>query len=197
MKRLWIGAMAIGMLVLMTLPAVATPPDGHGNPHETTTTVAGGLAGTTCGEEAVPDENGVFTIELTGADPKDGTCLDVWADEGEWTVDVAINAGTMRRLLIIPRDSVGPGDSCGGYDFRRNVPSTFVLPGPNHPMDLDGDGFIEGSYVNSCGTQFGEWVDGYADPIFSVDESIPSPLALIVLMEGSRDADVTLTVHLP
>jgi len=49
--------------------------------------------------------------------------------------------------------------------------------------------------VNSCGTQFGEWVD---DIYYgNADETVESPLAFQIDMKGSSDAKVTLKLYLP
>lgn len=179
MRRTWILALTLVTVTALALPAFAKKPPP---PQDDI------LYGTECGGEPVggPDDlKTEFTVTVT-----DKTCLDVWVPEGTWTIE-AETTGTVRSLLVVPRDSVAPGDSCGGYSFRNEIPATFTLPGPDHPSDIDGDGRIEGSYANSCGIQFGEIVGGveYAD----VDESAMSPLALQVFVSG-KGGSVTLVV---
>ena len=65
--------------------------------------------------------------------------VDVFADEGEWTVTV-VEAIGVRSLTIVPRDSIAWGDSCGGYMLRNvNKEKTITLPGPDNDSDIDGD----------------------------------------------------------
>lgn len=139
-----------------------------------------------------------FEVRLGGraTDYPATACIDVMAEEGEWQVTVEIVKGTVRDLLVAPQDSFSPGDSCGGVGIRKVAPDTVVvLPGPDHPNDLDGDGMIEAAYVNSCGTRFAETIDGGA--YGSVDSGTPDPLALRIGMSASRDAEVILHVDLP
>jgi len=89
----------------------------------------------------------------------------------------------VRSLVLIPRDSISPGDSCGGVGIHKPKSGTITLPG------------ADGAYVNSCGTQFGEWVD---DIYYgNADETVESPLAFQIDMKGSSDAKVTLKLYLP
>ena len=114
-------------------------------------------------------------------------CIDVMSDEGVWTVDIQLLAGTVRSMGLIPRDSVAPGDSCGGVILSRgDIPLSI---GGEIPLS------VEGAYVNSCGVDFEELIDGttYA----TVNDQIPSPLAFQASMAGSKDAHVILHVHVP
>jgi hypothetical protein len=204
MRRVWIALTVISVALVMALPVGAEvdclnpkfaanptcedpvdPPPIDDRPG----------AGHTCTDDG-KSVAGDFRITLSGR--SDGACIDVSAKSGPWTVDVEIVSGSVRMLLFVPRDSIGPGDSCGGYEFRsNNVPSQFVVP-------FEG-GSIPGSYVNSCGTEFAEWVNvlnsdsGLYELTYfdAVDEDIESPLALQIMTAGSKDSSMTLTVDLP
>jgi hypothetical protein len=220
MRRFWIALLILATVIAIGLPAVAAPPkcDIPGNENlpgcggedpttTTTTTATEPIYGTTCDNpDGVYAANGGlaegpydtdFDVVLFG--DKAYTCVDVFADEGEWTVTV-VEAIGVRSLTIVPRDSIAWGDSCGGY-MLRNVTkeTTITLPGPDNDSDIDGDGKIEAAYVNSCGTQFSEWVDvgGTLTEFADADPSVISPLALQVDMRGSKDAEVRLRVTLP
>jgi hypothetical protein len=126
-----------------------------------------------------------FDIPLGGVDPLSGednptkACID-WlpGDAGDWEVTVRVDKGDLRKLVMIPRDSM-PGDHCGDVvSFNRHPPGSFTLPGLPEP------------YVNACGLDFAEWVDG--ELIEVENKEIPSPLALAVGIGGSRDLEVTL-----
>jgi hypothetical protein len=206
----------MAMALVIASPAETAPPNldceekpNHPACQEDPVDEQGG--GITCAEHAtskgqedlitdveVHDDH--FDIELSGKNVR--ACIDVMSDEGVWTVDIQILEGTVRSVGLIPRDSVAPGDSCGGISLARgDVPLSINLPvvppddydGPN--PDIDGDGMIEGAYVNSCGIDFAELVDGVSYSDFETE--IPSPLAFQASMTGSRDAHVILHVHVP
>jgi len=186
-----------------------TPP-----PTTATTTTAPGptLFGTTC---AAADEDYAATLAshnytLTGSGfsftlsgKTDGLCVDVSpANAGVWQVQVVGNGGatTLNRILMVPRDSIGPGDSCGGVDLRRvALPLQQQLP---HPDDTRFE--IPSGYVNACGLQFGELVDLDLDPgtpevaVGYVIADLPHPLAFQVMMAAAgASSSVTVTVALP
>lgn len=199
MRRIYVVLLVMAMGFVMVSPVGAAKPDCTADPtHPSCKDDDEPLGGTTCAEWlGVPEDlkTGDFDITLRGKNAS--ACVDVMAIQGSWTVGIDIESGegTVRFLRLLPRDSIAPGDSCGGFEFRRNIPESVVLPGPDHPLDLDGDGMIEGAYVNSCGTQFGELVGGfYYD---KVREDIPSPLAFQIDMAGRENAVVTLHVDLP
>ena len=113
---------------------------------------------------------------------------------------MTVLSGTFRSLGLVPRDSISCGDSCVGGSLRRHTDgATIVLPGPDNDYDQDGDVMIEAAYVNSCGTQFSEWMDvnGTLTEFVDADPTVTSPLALQVGMTGSKDAAVLLHVYLP
>jgi hypothetical protein len=187
------------VLALAVLPAEAGKPDNPGKPAR-----SGPGPGTTC---AMSDNNYFkmeaaddFTIELgPGTDNGNLACIDVSPEfEGPWFVTWSINEGeTIRSLGLIPRDSFGPGDSCGGLQFRKNIPSEPIrlLPDPVlYPTSPYGDS-IPLPYANACGTDFAELVNG--DFYDNADVDVPSPLALTVGVSGSKGLVVTLQVDLP
>jgi hypothetical protein len=146
------------------------------------------MAGTTCnaiGEWGDPYEDD-FKVTLT-----ENACIDVIASEGDWTVKVdETGDGTLRRLSLVIRDSVAPGDACDSVSYRRDIPSQITLDG----FESDNNPGIAGAWVNSCGTDYAEWV---GDAYYAVEDTdVASPLVLGVLMSG-RDAQVTLTIDLP
>ena len=87
-------------------------------------------------------------------------------------------------------DGDGTGDACDSVSYRRNIPSQITLDG----FESDNNPGIAGAWVNSCGTDYAEWVgDTY---YAAADTDVESPLVLGVLMSG-KDAKVTLTIDLP
>jgi hypothetical protein len=214
MKTLWRICLVLVILALPVATAAAavgkkppTPP-----PTTTTTTTAPSptLFGTTCasdlGYEAALashhytlTENG-FSFTLSGKN--DALCIDVLhGTPGIWMVSIVGNAGTttLSRILLVPRDSIAPGDSCGGVDLRRvALPLQQQLP---HPDDTRFD-VIANGYVNACGTAFGELVDIDGDEILeevgTVMPDSPHPLAFQVYMAAvAATSSVTVTVTLP
>ena len=223
MKRIGVALLVIAMALVIASPAgIAKPPpcpDGSAERPCPTEPVDDQGGGITCAEHAtsrgqkglitdvvdhyVDGQYDHFDIELSGKNLGIGgrACIDVWSDEGVWTVDIEILEGTVRSILLVPRDSV-PGDSCGGVSLsRRDIPLSIDLPQVPPPdynwpnSDFDGDGMIEGAYVNSCGTDFAELIDGTT--YTTVNDRVPSPLAFQAGMTGSRDAHVILHVHVP
>ena len=222
MRRFWVALLILATVIAIGLPAVAAPPKCDEDPtlpgcsgEDPTEPPSEPVYGTTCANpDGVYAANGGlaegpyssdsiaetvdFYIELAGA--KASTCVDVFAPEGAWTVEVTVLSGTVRSLLLVPRDSIAWGDSCGGASLRRPTDgATIVLPGPDNPSDLDGDGMIEAAFANSCGTQFSEWVDidGTLTEFVDADPTVVSPLAFQIDMRGSKDAVVELHVNLP
>jgi hypothetical protein len=201
MRRLWIALLAISVTLVLALPAGAAPPcsvnPNHPNcipdePVDPPPGEDGPMAGTTCADAGLWGQPVTQDFEITLAGPNDSYCVDVIAGPGQWNVDVAIDTGSVRMLLFIPRESIAAGDSCGGYGFRsNNVPSSF-------------SGEIPDSYVNSCGVDFAEWVDVQNDQgeheltyFDTVEPEIESPLAFQIDVAGSKDLEMTLTVDLP
>jgi hypothetical protein len=204
MRKTHIGvvlALALSfVLVLAVMPAEAGKPDKPGKPPP-----SGPGPGTTCALsdfdhfKATASED--FTITLgPGTDHgKTMACIDVWPQsQGPWKVTWSINEGeTIRSLGLIPRDSFGPGDSCGGLQFRKNIPSEPIRLPPDpvlYPTSPYGDS-IPLPYVNACGTDFAELVNGDFYDYAGVE--VPSPLALTVGVSGSKGLVVTLQVDLP
>jgi len=146
-----------------------------------------------------------FTFELSGK--SDSACIDVISVEGPW--EVTVTGDGARSLGVIPRDSIGPGDSCGGYLLR----SESNIYGSN-PLALGYDGVIPAATVNACGVDFAEWVDF---DFYNMDESYCSaynndetmcevteavvetthPLVLQTFLRGSADGVTTVHVDLP
>lgn len=177
------------------------------------------FAGTMCDPAGYPDTpdgtklEGVqdtdFAFVLEGKKPE--TCIDVLSEEGPW--EVTVTGEGARYLVLVPRDSIAPGDSCGGW-LLRNEANIYGAS----PHILGYDGSIPAATVNACGTQFGEWVDvglpglnptlasdGGDCAAFSEDESmclvteqlqIPHPLVLQVAAQ-SGGGQSTFYVDLP
>ena len=189
--RSWIVLVAILMVCAIALPVGAAPKKcdkdpmalGCGTPADDQP-----IAGTTCnaigkwGEPVTSD----FTVTLA-----ENACIDVIATAGDWTVYVdETDDGTLRWLSLVIRDSVAPGDACDSVSYRRDIPSKIILDG----FESDNNPGIAGAWVNSCGTEYAEWVgDSYHA---AEDTDVASPLVLGVLMSG-KDAEVTLTIDLP
>lgn len=215
MRRWFILLLILGVAFALESPVAAAPPKCEENPEAPgCKTEPGGddapLAGKSCADDPFAvtfarSEDFVVTV-ASGQD----ACIDVseatrgvWTDESgapiPWRVAIE-TSGAVREVFVIPRDSHGPGDSCGGYRFRKSdIPDHFELPG------------APGSYANACGTEFAEIIDGeyyqyaqddhwrdlvepYGDSEFY--EYVESPLAFLVFVRG-RGASVTLTVDLP
>ena len=195
-NRFWIMLLIMAVAIGMAIPAAAKPPLCSENPEHPACVPDDPtdpppddepIAGTTCnaigewGEPVTSD----FTVTLT-----ENACIDVIATAGDWTVYVdKISDGT-RWLSLVVRDSVAPGDACDSVSYRRNIPSQITLDG----FESDNNPGIAGAWVNSCGTDYAEWVgDTY---YAAADTDVESTLVLGVLMSG-KDAKVTLTIDLP
>ncbi len=212
-KKTMIVALALFALVVATVPAGARPPEGKGKPGPTDDTALGG--GTMCdpagypldetGEKLVGVQTNDFTFTLGGK--QDGTCIDVISIEGPWKVTIAGDGA--RYLGVIPRDSIGPGDSCGGWLLR----STIYDYGKGTPLILGYNGIVPAATVNACGTDFAEWVDIELEGLTPdkdcvvLDEglclvgaelpTVPHPLVLQVFLRGSANGTTTFEVDLP
>ena len=191
--RSWIVLVAILMVCAIALPAGAAPPKcdkdptapGCGTPADDQPS-----AGTTCNAlgighfpEPVEDD---FTVTLT-----ENACIDVIATVGDWTVGIdETDDGTLRWLSLVIRDSVAPGDACDSISYRRDIPSEITLNG----FESDNNPGIAGAWVNSCGTEYAEWV---GDTYYAAEDTdVASPLVFQVFISG-KDAEVTLDVTLP
>lgn len=218
MKRILLALLIGAIVVLMAVPAGAdkrdcsTYPDGHPQacqPDDPTPEPIGG--GTVCDPSEYPEgitdiQYDDFTFTLSGNQAN--ACIDVISKEGPWTV--TITGSGARSLALIPRDSIAPGDSCGGYVMRRaaNIYGTLILGYEDS---------IPAATINACGTDFGEWanidLDGL-DPApvadgcdcAAIDEDrclvttqpdAEHPLVLQALLGGSRDGTTIIDVDLP
>lgn len=192
-NRFWIVLIAISMAFAIAMPAGAAPKKCEIDPTAPGCETAVDdepLAGTTCNAIGEWDNLPIsedFTVTLT-----ENACIDVIATEGDWTVDVEeIGDGKLRSLSLVIRDSVSPGDACDSVSYNRYIiPGDITLDG----FESDGNPGIAGAWVNSCGTDWAELVEGdyYADAM----PKIESPLVLQVFMSG-KDAAVKLDVTLP
>ena len=166
MRRLIIGITVAVMVLLLASVAGAAPPKcdtdptlpgcGGDDPSTTTTTQPDlPMGGTMCDPAEYPAGiDGVQTgdFEFTLAGKKPGTCIDVLTDiAGPWEVTV-VGEGA-RYLGLIPRDSIAPGDSCGGW-LLRNEANIYG----SSPHILGYDGIVPAATINGCGTEWTEWV---------------------------------------
>ena len=152
------------------------------------------VAGTTCAEGGSTYDVQTDDFDVTLYGKSDTACIDVMpAESGAWKVTIETD-GIVRGLSLFLRDSVGPGDGCFeggscGYVFRTDFPAEVVFP------------YIDGAYVNVCGTEFAEaiWnpVAGDFDYYPNVDTSVESPLSFFPSMSGRDGSVVTLHVDLP
>jgi hypothetical protein len=199
MRRYWVILLAVAMALVIALPAGAGKPqidcDKHPNHPECVADPGDDtpIAGTTCvdGGSAYDVKTDDFSVVLNGK--SDTACIDVIANPGAWKVEIETE-GIVRGMSLFLRDSVGPGDGCFeggscGYVFRRPFPSEVDFL------------YIDGSYVNVCGTNFGESVwnsfTGVFDYYSDVDETVESPVSFIPSMSGRDGSVVTLHVDLP
>jgi hypothetical protein len=96
-------------------------------------------------------QTGDFWFTLAGKKP--GTCIDVLTETaGPW--EVTVTGEGARYLGLIPRDSIAPGDSCGG-PLLRNEANIYG----SSPHILGYDGIVPAATINACGTEWTEWVD--------------------------------------
>lgn len=165
------------------------------------------LNGTMCDPSDYPSElGGVQTNDFwfTLSGKHDDACIDIISTEGPWKV--TITGGGARHLGVIPRDSVAPGDSCGGYILRGDD-----IYG-NNPLTLGYTGVIPAATINACGADFGEWVNinleglnpalvndgGHCETIIgdqcyvATQVNVTQPLVLQAFLRGSGD---TTTIH--
>lgn len=162
MKRLWIALSALALVLVIAAPAGAVKPDctDPNSTHPTCQDDEPGdevpFAGTMCDPAGYPAgidgvQAGDFTFTLEGKKP--GTCIDVLTEiAGPW--EVTVTGEGARYLGLIPRDSIGPGDSCGGY-LLRNEANIYG----SSPHILGYDGSVPAATINACGTEWSEWVD--------------------------------------
>ncbi len=201
--------LAAVLVLAAAVPAGAKKPDKPGPPPSDEI-----LAGTMCDPAEYPD--GVVGIqtddfEFTLGGRQDGTCIDVLTDvAGPWTV--TITGDGARYLGVIPRDSIGPGDSCGGYLVRSGI----YDHGPGNPLVMGYEGSVPAATINACGTEFGEWVDetlvdadacvafdpddGYNESgLCQVNDAVPiaHPLVLQVFLKGQAGTTTHFVVDLP
>ena len=174
MRRFTIGFTVVVLVLLVASVAGAAPPscdDKPDHPQCTTTTDPSGTTtttsaeappgGTMCDPEEYP-RNPDGTLQLEGVQTDDfqftlegkkpGTCINVLTDvAGPW--EVTVTGEGARYLGLIPRDSIGPGDSCGGY-LLRNAANIYG----NSPHLLGYEGSVPAATINACGTEWAEWV---------------------------------------
>jgi len=180
------------MLVLVALPlagtvtAAAKKPPKEPRPSGGYTCAESGFDQTSHGLTFT--ETG-FTFALEGKE--DAMCVDVLHGTADvWRVSVT--GRNVSSLLLVPRDSLGPGDSCGGVLLRKPaLPLVQELPDPSDPRHELG---IPPATVNACGTQYGEWIDGILEMDRTDD---PHPLAFQTHMRGRPGTEAIITVELP
>jgi len=216
MRRSLVILIAIALAFTTALAAGAGPNCDKVPDHPKCAGNSGGdetpLSGTICDPSDYSEElSGVqtddFSFTLSGK--RDDACIDVISVEGPW--QVTITGGGARQLGIIPRDSVAPGDSCGGYILRVGDIYT------NNPLTLGYHGVIPTATINACGVDFGEWVDINLEglnPTLVADggdcaviengqclvaqtlDTVTHPLVLQAFLRGSGDT-TTIHVNLP
>lgn len=223
MRRFFIPFLFLvtAMMLIVALPAGAGKPDCS-DPRTTHPPCDKGdagdetLHGTVCdpddypnnldGQQIVGVQEDDFAFTLSGK--QDSACIDVVSVEGRW--EVTITGDGARYLGVIPRDSISPGDSCGGYLLRSEGD---IYGG--EPLILGYAGFLPAATINACGVDFAEWVDFGS---YGLDESycsaynddgtmcevaekvdVTHPLVLQAFLRGSADPDrvTTFEVDLP
>lgn len=207
MRRSLILLLTITVALVLAAPASAGKPNCVEPPYHPSCPSDDGAeelpaGGTVCDpateanhDSWAPGSGDTFTVTLSGKD--DGACIDVLTGERMvWTVD--IGGSGARYVGVIPRDSIGPGDSCGGYLMRSEsqIYTTHIL---------GYDGTIPAATVNACGTDFAEWVDpgvvaddscvAFESELCLVTEATgdPHPLVLQIFMRGNADGATTFT----
>lgn len=199
-----------GLLVVTVAPAGARGRDSTGPPAQEPT------GGTTCEVDGAPTgaddpiwdgDAGESGFEITLNAEDDYACVDVlWATAGKWQITVTGEGA--RSLTLVPRDSVAPGDSCGGAMLRRDaVYGVLTLP-----LDEDTRNEIPAGYVNACGVEYAEWVhdldvcnavlkDGSDSElpclITTVHTEHAHPLVFQAFLGGGKNATATIHVTLP
>jgi hypothetical protein len=151
----------IGIAALMTITSVALGAPG-GSPGKPDKPAEEPIAGLTCTQNS----DGTGTPWYLNPDIKyddfsfvldrdtSHECFDVIPPEaGIWRVTVTATGSGTRSLTIVPRDSVGPGDSCGGVQLRGDAiyAGDIALPDPSDTRfdDFNG-GVIPLATVNAC-----------------------------------------------
>lgn len=226
-KKTFIVVLALFALVVAAVPAGAEKPDcdpespGYTADHPSCDKdeppgeeIAGG---TMCdpaeypadlrdldGELIVGVPNVDFTFTLSGK--QDDACIDVISSEGPW--QVTITGKGARSLGVIPRDSIGPGDSCGGWLLR----STIYDHDASDPLILGHEGSVPAATINACGVAFAEWVDIGLEGLTPDEDcvaldgdlclvedqlAVTHPLVLQVFLRGSASGSTTFHVDLP
>lgn len=180
MKRWW-TILVVTAMALTTAPgAGAKPPPWAGGGGD------GLEGGTACLESINVDSADVFTGEPIGPLGAGTHCVDVsGVVPGSWSVGYEVDQGSLRSLIVQVRDSVAPGDVCLDARFGKNDP----MPSP---IEFD---VSAGDWVNACGTQFAEVIDG--QDYWNEDPDHQSPLALLFWVDGSKDLAVTFDVNVP
>lgn len=162
MKRIWIMLLAVALALAMAAPAGAGKPncDDPDSEHPACQGEEPGdelpMGGTMCdpaeyppGIDGVQSENFTFTLE--GKKPY--ACIDVMtAIAGPW--EVTVTGEGARYLGLIPRDSIAPGDSCGGPLLRSEANIYTASP---HILGYNGS--VPAATINACGTEWAEWID--------------------------------------
>lgn len=227
MRRYSIMLLIATIALALAAPATAGKPGDRGKPDSDSEPVAGTTCVTPWWDGDVKDINDDgwsddFTIILDADNPS--ACVDVLTEfAGVWTVTVEILEGNApRSLTIVPRDAVGPGDSCGGESRRGDsVTDVWILP---HPEDPRGFTTIPVATVNACPGdadpdgdspegEYAETVDRDLDSVESVQQSSGDiddtvivmeatgevhPLVLVVFSQGLKKTDrIALHVDLP
>jgi hypothetical protein len=216
MKRFWIVLLIAAIAIVIAVPVSAAPPCSEKPNHPKCIPDDSGelppqdapLSGTVCDPAEYPDgivgiQTDDFSFTLSGKN--DGTCIDVISDQGPWEVTIT---GTGARFLgVIPRDSIAPGDSCGGYQLRGGSD----IYGSN-PLILGYNGEIPAATINACGTDFGEWVNKDlpglnpdidcaviegAECLVAKQIKVTQPLILQAFLSGTADGETTISVDLP
>lgn len=166
MRRIWIMLVVVALGVAIAAPATAKVDCDLRPDHPACQEEEPGdelpMGGTMCDPAEYPkNPDGSFQIEgvqsedfaFTLEGKKPGTCIDVLTSiAGPW--EVTVTGEGARYLVLIPRDSIAAGDSCGGY-LLRNAANIYGAS----PHILGYDGTVPAATINACGTEFAEWVD--------------------------------------
>ena len=185
MRRTLLLILTATVAVAVAAPAAAKPGKKPAPPPENP------VPGVTCLEWAGSEAgSGALVMAVDAAiDPKfsvtlgagELACVDVIAPAGDWAVSV--EATGMRALNLIIRDSISPGDVCDIIPIKKPSDGDYVFTD------------VEASYVNACGTEWFELIDGVV-----YRERVPDfehPLAFIVVAGNGIDARATIEVTRP
>ena len=191
MKRFWIMLLAVAVALAIALPAGAKkPPKPEPEPEP-----RGGYTCVDYGKMSGLDwqydeaEGDPFPVTL-GGDKSRSACIDVMSDAGVWKVTVTGSGASGLALTV--RDSIAPGDVCFNEVYKGDSAGDYYLDLPS-------------SHLNACGWKWGEqgiafvdgeWVDS-GEPLMGEDDEVPHPLAFIVRVKGSPNAQTTISVDLP